>query len=301
MENLRKNNTKFILIATLACALVVAFALCVSFNTSPAFAKVKRPAKAKIASVKVINTHKVKVTVKKVKKAKGYQVKIATNKQFTKNLKTKTSKAKTKTFSIAKTSSTQRYIKARAYKKSGGKKVYGKWSKVKRVKFADVVENANANSSDKTNTNNNKNANNDDSNNADNTDNSKWIKNILTVYPDIAEEDIELSSKLHKLSHLLSQKYCYGYMACTDGAYYLEIACSDILQLNKIQYATVSTLNNNDQIYYDDRNPTANPFAKEFYPHTALAVYDENGTWLQNISCQGHSICPDDCEYKLYS
>ena len=144
MENLRKNNTKFILIATLACALVVAFALCVSFNTSPAFAKVKRPAKAKIASVKVINAHKIKVSVKKVKKAKGYQVKIATNKQFTKNLKTKTSKAKTKTFSIAKTSSTQRYIKARAYKKSGGKKVYGKWSKVKTVAAIKLPTNNNA-------------------------------------------------------------------------------------------------------------------------------------------------------------
>ena len=293
MENLRKNNTKFILIATLACALVVAFALCVSFNTSPAFAKVKRPAKAKIASVKVINAHKIKVSVKKVKKAKGYQVKIATNKQFTKNLKTKTSKAKTKTFSIAKISSIQHYIKARAYKKSSGKKVYGKWSKVKRVKFADVVENVNDNSSDNTNTNNNKNANNDDSDNADND--NFYTKTILELYPNITEENLTLAEKIEKTSYLVSNKFPYSKMDCWVGVNFLYFTCSEILQLDKIQYDIVKTLNTSDTIFYDKRNPESNPFPEDAYHHFALAIYDENGTWITNIDCQGHMECSDHC------
>ncbi len=294
MENLRKNNSKFILIATLACALIVAFAVCIYFNTSPAFAKVEKPAKAKIASVKVINAHKVKVTVKKVKKAKGYQVKIATNKQFTKNLKTKTSKAKTKTFSIAKISSTQRYIKARAYKKSGGKKVYGKWSKVKRVKFADVVENANDN---------NNNINNSNSTNVDTlkVDALEKKETILAVYPNIAEEDIDLAVKLNKLSSLLAHKYCYKCMDCYRGADYLFVACRDILKLDKIQYEFVQTLNANAQIFYDERNPENNVFDRSIFGHFAIAIYDENGVWQYNVDCQGHQTCPDDCEYKLQS
>lgn len=141
MENV-KNKKQLVIIA--AMFVFVLALICACTNATTAQAKVKKPGRAKIASVKFVNTYKVKVTVKKVKKAKGYQVKIATNKQFTKNFKTKTSKAKTKTFSIAKTSSTQRYIKARAYKKSHGKIIYGKWSKVKTVAALKLPTNNNA-------------------------------------------------------------------------------------------------------------------------------------------------------------
>ena len=97
--------------------------------------KVTKPAKVKIKSVKSTGKKKIKVTWKWDYKADGYQVQYALNKKFTKGKKTKNAG----TYSEAKTltklkSKKYYYVRVRAYKKVDGKKVYGKWSTVKKCK-----------------------------------------------------------------------------------------------------------------------------------------------------------------------
>lgn len=74
---------------------------------------------------------KVKVTLKKVAKATGYKVSYSTNSKF-KKAKTKTTKKTS--IVLKKLKKKTYYIRARAYQTVKGKKVYGKWSKTKRVK-----------------------------------------------------------------------------------------------------------------------------------------------------------------------
>lgn len=90
----------------------------------------------KSATRKNKKSKNAKVVLKKIIKVKGvrYQIKYASNKKF--------KKAKVKTFKsnkiIIKKLKIKRnyYIKARAYAKgSNGKKVYGKWTKRKMIKF----------------------------------------------------------------------------------------------------------------------------------------------------------------------
>lgn len=73
----------------------------------------------------------IKVTIKKkATGVVGFQIKASLNKKFKKNTKTVTSKKVTKT--IKKLKSGKKYfVKVRAYNVINGKKVYGKWSKVK--------------------------------------------------------------------------------------------------------------------------------------------------------------------------
>lgn len=100
--------------------------------------KPKRPILKKVYSKK---KGTLTVTWKRDTKATGYQIAIATNKKFKKNKKTATIIIKpksqivvaAKTFKKLKSKKTY-YAKVRAYKKSGSKKVYGAYSKVKRVK-----------------------------------------------------------------------------------------------------------------------------------------------------------------------
>lgn len=94
--------------------------------------KITKPAKVKIKSVKNLKGRKIKLSLKKVKGAVGYQVKIADNKKFNgywnKNIK-KTS------YTFKKLDkNTRYYFKVRAYVKNGRKKLYGAWSKAKNVK-----------------------------------------------------------------------------------------------------------------------------------------------------------------------
>lgn len=90
-----------------------------------------KPAKVTIKSVKNLKGKKVKVTLKKkVASAAGYQIQIATNKKFTKNKKSKTTKKKTYTIKKLKVG-TKYFVRVRAYTK--GKKSYGDWSAVKKV------------------------------------------------------------------------------------------------------------------------------------------------------------------------
>ena len=91
--------------------------------------------KTKISKV---NGAKKKITVKwkKISKATGYQVQVATDKKFKKIKKSVIiSKNKTLSTTIKKLKSKKKYyVRVRTYRKVGGKKVYSKWSSVKNIK-----------------------------------------------------------------------------------------------------------------------------------------------------------------------
>lgn len=95
--------------------------------------KVKAPGKAVIKKAKNVKGRKVKLTFKKITRAKGYQVKYATNKKL-KKAKTRTTKKLTLTIKKLKKKKTY-YFKARAYVLNGKAKRYGAWSKVKKVRI----------------------------------------------------------------------------------------------------------------------------------------------------------------------
>jgi len=97
-------------------------------------AEVKKPGKVKIKSVKA-GKKQIKVTYKKVKGAKGYQITYAANKKFksAKKITIKGTKATSKV--IKKLKSKKKYfVKIRAYALSDGKKIWGAWSGVKSAK-----------------------------------------------------------------------------------------------------------------------------------------------------------------------
>ena len=104
----------------------------------PSTAKVKAPSKVSLKSAKNEKNKKLTVKWKKVKDAKGYQVEYALNKGFTKSRKSKTIKGNTNkslTFTAKNLKKSKvYYVRVRAYKTDAkGKKVYGKWSAVKKV------------------------------------------------------------------------------------------------------------------------------------------------------------------------
>lgn len=98
---------------------------------------VNQPKQAKVKSVKNNKNKAFTVKWKKVKGAKGYQVKYALNKKFTKGKKVKTIKnAKKLSLTVKKLKKKTYYVKVRAFTKDqNGKRVYGDWSKVKKVKI----------------------------------------------------------------------------------------------------------------------------------------------------------------------
>lgn len=97
------------------------------------------PAKTKAAPAKVaglkVKAGKKQMTVswKKAKNASGYEVTYAANKSFKSAAKKVTAKntAKIKKLKSKKTY----YVKVRAYNKANGKKQYGKYSSVMRIKI----------------------------------------------------------------------------------------------------------------------------------------------------------------------
>ena len=83
--------------------------------------------------VKKSKTCKVTLSWKKVTDAKGYQLQYALNKKFKKKKSVQTKKTK---YTIKKLKKKKTYyIRVRAYKMNGRKKVYGKWSTVKKVRI----------------------------------------------------------------------------------------------------------------------------------------------------------------------
>ena len=70
---------------------------------------------------------------KKTATAKGYQVQYSTSRKF-KSKKTKTTGKTSLTIKNLKKKKTY-YVRVRAYKTVNGKKSYGKWSSVKKIKI----------------------------------------------------------------------------------------------------------------------------------------------------------------------
>lgn len=102
----------------------------VSSGTETNISSVK-PARAKITKIKKVKKNKVKISLKKIKGAKGYQIRYATNNKFKKS-KVKNSKKANVTIGKLKKGK-KYYFKARAYAfDENGKKVYGKYSKVRK-------------------------------------------------------------------------------------------------------------------------------------------------------------------------
>ena len=97
--------------------------------------KISAPAKVKIKKAKA-GKKKIKVTWTKQTDADGFEIQVATNKKFTKNLKVVTVKkgtAGSKTIKKLKKGK-KYYVRVRAYKNVKNGKVYGKFSKKKRSK-----------------------------------------------------------------------------------------------------------------------------------------------------------------------
>ena len=116
-------------------------------TTSKQGSKVKAPGKAKIKKIykKKKSAKKLKLKIKKIKRAKGYQVAIFKTKKKAKKAKN-AKKALVKKFVKFKKKITIKskklkkkkklYVRVRAYVlDANGKKVFGKWSKIKKVKF----------------------------------------------------------------------------------------------------------------------------------------------------------------------
>ncbi|MCB6992085.1 S8 family serine peptidase [bacterium 210820-DFI.6.37] len=93
------------------------------------------PKKATISKL-TAGTRSLKVTWKRDKTVTGYQVVIAKNKTFKKGRKSVTIKSNKTTSKVFKKLSRKKvyYVKARAYKTSGGTKLYGAYSKVKKIR-----------------------------------------------------------------------------------------------------------------------------------------------------------------------
>lgn len=103
--------------------------------------KVKAPGKAKISKVKPKKkaSKKVTVAVARVKGSKGYEIQVSKAKKFTKkNLLAKSTSTKTTITTTSKKLKNKKtlYVRVRAYRLNGRKKVYGKWSSVKKVKVS---------------------------------------------------------------------------------------------------------------------------------------------------------------------
>ena len=92
----------------------------------------KAPAKVKGVKVKNLKGRKLKVSWS-WDITDGYQIQYATNKKYKKAKKTVTQK---KQYVIKKLRKKKTYyIRVRAYTVYNGKTVYGRWSKVKKVKI----------------------------------------------------------------------------------------------------------------------------------------------------------------------
>ena len=80
-----------------------------------------------------LKNKKVTVTIKKMNGVSGYQVQAASDKKFKKNVKVVAAKGRKAIFKKWKKKNC--YVRVRAYRKDAkGKRVYGKWSVVKKAK-----------------------------------------------------------------------------------------------------------------------------------------------------------------------
>ena len=95
----------------------------------------KKIGKVSIKSAKNIKKRKLVLSWTKVTNAKGYKVHYSTNKKFSKK-KSGTKFCKNTKCTLQKLNKKKTYyVRIRAYRLSGKKKVYGLWSKVKKIKI----------------------------------------------------------------------------------------------------------------------------------------------------------------------
>ena len=101
-------------------------------NTTKPAEKAVAPKKTVVKKVKALGTKKIKITVKKSsEQVSGYEVILSTKKNF-KNAKKITTKKNVVT--VKKLKAGKKYfVKVRAFKKVGNKKIYGNYSTVKKV------------------------------------------------------------------------------------------------------------------------------------------------------------------------
>ena len=115
-------------------SVILAFAIAAAFvpvfGTQSVYAASK-PGKAKILSVKANSSTAFTVKWKKVSGAKGYQIRYSTRSSMSGARMVFTTKRSRKIKKLK--AGTKYYVQVRAYKKSNGKKIYGKWSKKKSV------------------------------------------------------------------------------------------------------------------------------------------------------------------------
>jgi hypothetical protein len=93
---------------------------------------VTKPAKTSVKTAKNVKGRKIKISLKKIAKATGYQIRWSDSKKYN-GYWQKTIKKTTYTLTKLDKKTTY-YIKARAYAKSGNKKLYSGWSSSRSVK-----------------------------------------------------------------------------------------------------------------------------------------------------------------------
>ena len=124
-------------LSTLLNILVIAIISISSISMPVSSVKQKnsaKPSRVKLKSVKVISKKVIRVKWKKVKKAKGYQIRISKNKKFTKARIINVNK-NVCTKKVKKLNANTKYcVKVRAFVKVNGRKVFGKWSKTLSVR-----------------------------------------------------------------------------------------------------------------------------------------------------------------------
>ena len=101
-------------------------------TVKPTTKKITKPGKVKFKKVKYKKKRKIYIKLKKVSGAKGYQIRYSDVKNFDGYWQKNTKKTKITLKKLDK--NTKYYIKVRAYKWANGAKLYGKWSKKKKVK-----------------------------------------------------------------------------------------------------------------------------------------------------------------------
>ncbi len=131
-------NTDSLKISNLKQGLSYKFTVCANKQNrqcepSNAFSAVTVPKKVSNKSAKSKKSRRIIYSFKKVN-ATGYQYQWSTHRNFKSNFLTKNTKSTKVTIKTAQ-SRRRYYVRVRAYKtEQGGKKIYGKWSNVKRVK-----------------------------------------------------------------------------------------------------------------------------------------------------------------------
>lgn len=99
------------------------------------------PEKVKLSKLKKKEKTKVKLKWNKVSNVKGYQIKYAKDKKFTDDTSVKNAKSSAKSKIISKLDGGETYyFKVRAYNKIDNKKVYGKWSNVRKTQIAEDTQ-----------------------------------------------------------------------------------------------------------------------------------------------------------------